>query len=85
MSIINVEGKGSLNSFIFEGAPKNFIFDGDIVVDQANIDINTNQLGKSNAKKKKSKIGIEYNAPISLTFSLICLGIFIFQHYFLKW
>ena len=41
------------------------------------------QKGKSRSKKK-SKIGIEYNAPISLTFSLICLGVFIFQHYFLK-
>lgn len=67
MSIINVEGKGSLNSFIFEGAPKNFIFDGDIVVDQANIDINTNQLGKSNAKKKKSKIGLPIDVNLKFT------------------
>ena len=65
MSIINVEGKGSLNSFIFEGAPKNFIFDGDIVVEQANIDINTNQLGTS--KKKKAKIGLPIDVSLKFT------------------
>lgn len=67
MSFINVEGKGAINSFIFEGAPKNFIFDGDIVVDQTNIDINTNQLGKSTPKKKKTKIGLPIDVNLKFT------------------
>lgn len=67
MSFINVDGKGALNSFVFEGAPKNFIFDGDIAVDQANIDINTNQLGKSAPKKKKTKIGLPIDVNLKFT------------------
>lgn len=67
MSFINIDGKGSINSFIFEGAPKNFIFDGDIAVDQANIDINTSQLGKSTPKKKKTKIGLPIDVNLKFT------------------
>ena len=67
MSIIKVEGKGALNSFVFEGAPKNFIFDADIAVDQANIDIITNQTDKPNTKNKKSKIGLPIDVNLKFT------------------
>ena len=67
MSIIKVDGKGALNSFVFEGAPKNFIFDADIVVDQANIDIITNQTDKTNTKSKKSKIGLPIDVNLKFT------------------
>lgn len=67
MSIVNIDGKGAINSFIFEGAPKNFIFDGDIAVDHANIDITTSQLGKSAPKKKKSKIGLPIDVNLKFT------------------
>lgn len=67
MSFINIDGKGAINSFVFEGAPKNFIFDGDIAVDQANIDINTSQIGKSGPKKKKTKIGLPIDVNLKFT------------------
>lgn len=34
--------------------------------------------------KKKSKLGIEYNAPVSLTFSILCLVAFVLEKFLLE-
>ena len=39
---------------------------------------------KKPSSKKKGKLGLEYNSPVTLTFSLICFFSFLFVHFFAK-
>lgn len=66
MANVDVQGRGTVNYFLLEGAPKNFVFNGDILVNQADININNYTL-RAEEKKERPKIGAPIYVSLKFT------------------